>query len=131
MLVAGVGLLNALLMTVLERQKEIGVLLALGLSRMRVVSAILIEAAIIGFIGTAIGLVAGLIGSRYLVTTGIDLGEDAFSGMAFALDSIVYGVLTTTGVVRAGVLGLVVAIVGALWPALKASGVRPVEAMRK
>jgi putative ABC transport system permease protein len=130
LVVSVAGLLNTMLMNVLERRREIGVLLALGLSRRRVILAILSEAVFLAVVGAAIGATVGIAASLYLVHHGIELGGDT-KKLPIAVGNIVYGRLTTVNVVRAVLLGGVTALVGALWPAWKASALSPVEAMRK
>lgn len=128
--VAVAGLLNTMLMTVMERQREIGVLMALGLPRRSIVGAILLEALVFGLLGTAIGLALGLAVSQALVVHGVSLGADTTRNVPLLIDEVIYGVITPWGVARAALIGPVVALLGSLSPALKASAVQPVEAMR-
>ncbi len=130
-IVAVAGLLNTMLMTVMERQREIGVLMALGLPRRSIVGAILLEALVFGLLGTAVGLGLGLAASQALVVHGLELGADVNRNVPFVIDEVIHGVITPGGVLRAALIGPVVAILGSLSPALKASAVQPVEAMRK
>lgn len=130
-IVASVGLLNTMLMTVLERQREIGVLLAMGLSRGRVVGVFLLEALLFGVAGCLVGGLLGVAGSLYFVEHGINLGSQATRNLPFAVNQTIYGVLTAGSVVTSVGIGLVVAVLGALWPALRASSIQPIEAMRK
>lgn len=129
-IVAVAGLLNTMLMNVLERRREIGVLLALGMSRQRVIAAIVLEAATLAAIGVAIGAALGVAASTYLVRHGIELGSGT-ANLPVAVGSVVHGKLTLINVLRAAALGGVTAILGALWPAWKASSLNPVEAMRR
>ncbi len=130
-LVAVAGLLNTMLMNVLERKREIGVLLALGMSRGRVIAAIVLEATFLAILGAALGVALGLAGGLYLEHQGLELGERAARNMPVAVGAVLYGKLTTAGVVRAVILGLLTALAGALWPAWRASLLSPVEAMRR
>ncbi len=129
-LVAVVGLLNTMLMTVLERQKEIGVLLALGVSRGRVIRSFLAEATLFGLVGCVVGGIGGVLGSIPLITTGLRFEAENMRDLPIAFNPTVYGVLTTDAVLWAVGTGFLVAILGALWPALRASAVQPLQAMR-
>ncbi len=131
LVVSVAGLLNTMLMNVLERRREIGVLLALGLARRRIIAAILTESVILAVLGAAVGAALGIAGSLYLVHEGIELGAGATRNLPMAVGDTVYGRLTLENVVRAVLLGGVTAFFGALWPAWKASSLRPVEAMRR
>ena len=130
-IVAVVGLLNTMLMTVLERQREIGVLMALGVSRRRVISGFLLEAALFGAVGSIIGGIGGVLGSWPLVHYGISLGEQNLKNMPMAFDPTIHGILTPNAIIWAVGVGFFVALVGAAWPAIRASAVQPIEAMRK
>ncbi len=114
LLVGGIGIMNIMLVTVTERTREIGIRRAIGAERASIVTQFLIEAAMLcgvgGIIGIIIGTVATRIGGRLLVqldiwpSVGITMG-------AFAL-SVALGVLF------------------GIFPAVKASKLQPVEALR-
>lgn len=131
LMVAGAGLLNTMLMSVLERQREIGVLLALGMSRAKIVTAIVSEAVLFALIGSALGVLLGVAGAWPLVQTGLELGADATAAMPVPVSETIHADLTVIAVVRAALIGVFVAIGGALGPALSATRVSPVAAMRK
>lgn len=129
-IVAVVGLLNTMLMTVLERKREIGVLMALGVSRWRVISGFLAEAAIFGTIGCVLGGIGGVLSSWPLVHYGISFDAENMRDLPMAFNPTVHGVLTTDAIFWAVLTGFLVALLGALWPAMRASSVQPLEAMR-
>jgi putative ABC transport system permease protein len=108
MLVAGLGVVMALLISVLQRRREIGLLRAIGATRVQVVRAVLAEAALMGAIGTAIGLAAG-IALLWLVLNVVILEE---SGFLFPLH-----IPWWEGLVIAGA-ALLLATLAGLWPAL-------------
>ncbi|MBC7301698.1 MAG: ABC transporter permease, partial [Nocardia sp.] len=103
-LVATVALLNTLMLSVLERRRELGVLRAMGTNRKFLLRSVLAEAAGIGFIGAAIGLVVG-IAVQYLATVAI--------GHAMTID-IVYRPSPLIAVYGAVALGL--ALLGSIPP---------------
>lgn len=129
--ITALGVLNTMLMSVLERTGEIGVLRALGLRRRQVIALFVIEAMGIAAVGGALGAVAGGLLGLYLEVYGVKLGE----GMekmpaAIPMKSVVYGDVTPQILAMALGLGLVMAIVGSVLPAYRASRIEPVEAMR-
>lgn len=130
--ITALGVLNTMLMSVLERTAEIGVLRAMGLKRPQTVALFVVEAigiaAVGGVVGAAIG---GLIGYLWLERVGIDLGTaaDKFPG-AIPVNSTVYGEVDAAMLGQALLLGLVMAILGGALPALRAARIEPVEAMR-
>jgi ABC-type antimicrobial peptide transport system permease subunit len=117
-------------MTVLERQKEIGVLLALGMKRGAVVRVFVLEALAFGLIGCLIGAVLGSLAAHGLAEHGIALGEGTTRKMFVPVASTVHALPTWGGLVFAVGVGLAVSILGALGPAVRASRVQPIEAMR-
>jgi len=84
--------------------------------------------AIFGAIGAAAGVGLGVLGSLYLVHHGIEVGAKSVAQLPIPIGAVMYGRLTLAGVGRGLLLGLVTAILGALWPAWKASALSPVEA---
>ncbi len=116
-LVATVALLNTLMLSVLERRRELGVLRAMGTNRKFLLRSVLAEAAGIGFIGAAIGLVIG-VGVQYLGTVAI--------GHAMTID-IVYRpspLLLVYGIVALGL-----ALLGSIPPAFRAARMPIVAAL--
>lgn len=128
--VAGVNLLNTMMMTVLERQREIGVLLALGMKRLAIVRVFLLEALAFGVVGCTIGAGLGLMFAVYLAEHGIKLGEGTTRKMLVPVSDTVHAVPTPGGMLFAVGVGLAVSVLGALGPAIRASRVQPIAAMR-
>ncbi|MFD3506694.1 ABC transporter permease [Nocardia sp. NPDC058666] len=116
-LVATVALLNTLMLSVLERRRELGVLRAMGTNRKFLLRSVLAEAAGIGIIGAAIGLVVG-IAVQYLATVAI--------GHAMTID-IIYRPSPMIAVYGAVALGL--ALLGSIPPALRAARMPIVAAL--
>ncbi|OAI41048.1 hypothetical protein AYO40_03960 [Planctomycetaceae bacterium SCGC AG-212-D15] len=118
-LVAALGVVTALLISVIQRRHEIGVLRALGATRSQVLRSVLAEAALMGLIGTAIGLAVGVPIEWYILQ--VILFEEA--GFTFAV-SVPW---TEAGVIA--VLALVVATGAGLLPALHTLRLRIPEAI--
>ncbi|MFI9509864.1 FtsX-like permease family protein [Nocardia sp. NPDC052566] len=116
-LVSTVALLNTLMLSVLERRRELGVLRAMGTSRKFLLRSVLAEAAGIGLLGGAIGLVVG-IGVQYLATVAI--------GHAMTID-IVYQ--PSPLILAYAVIALGLALLGSIPPALRAARMPIVEAL--
>ena len=114
--IGGLGMMNSMVMSVLERTREIGTLRALGWSRWRVLWIILGESLTLSALG-------GLIG----VLLGIGLAELAGTvpGMGILLEGVYTPAILIQGLITALVLGLV----GGVYPAWRAAGLRPVEAL--
>ena len=111
---------NALSMTILERTRELGMLRALGSTRAMIARSVIVEAILLGVIGSLLGVLFGYGMARGLVY---------LFGRAFLFE-ITDLVLSPFALVSAIVVGIVVTVVAALYPAMKAGRVSPVEAMR-
>ncbi|MFI6958855.1 FtsX-like permease family protein [Nocardia sp. NPDC050408] len=116
-LVATVALLNTLMLSVLERRRELGVLRAMGTSRKFLLRSVLAEAVGIGFIGAALGLAAGA-AIQYLATVAV--------GHALTID-ITYQ--PSPMLLVYGTAALALALLGSIPPALRAARMPIVEAL--
>jgi putative ABC transport system permease protein len=117
MFVAGVSILNVMLMSVMERREEIGVLRAVGYHRLDVLRLILGEAALLGVVGATIGALVSL-GVGALINA--QLLGDPFAFSPEALGNVAIGVG----------FGLATSVLSGCYPAWKAANARPVEALR-
>jgi ABC-type antimicrobial peptide transport system permease subunit len=115
--IGGVGMMNAQLMSVMERTREIGVLRAVGWSRGRVLRMILMESISVCLLGGLIGAGIGFLLISALSRSSVILGVN--------VENITTGLLT-----QAVVVVLILGLVGGLYPAWRASRLQPVEALR-
>jgi len=132
MLIAALVILNTMLMAVVERTHEIGIIKSMGMRNGGVVGLIMVEATFISLLGVFIG---GLIGSGlslFAQSTGLDftrMMEKMEFEFAF-FSPIIYPKFTLGILLGAAVFCLVTTLVAALYPARKASRMEPVEALR-
>ncbi|HLF28528.1 MAG TPA: FtsX-like permease family protein [Anaerolineae bacterium] len=118
--VGGFLIYNAFTMTIVERTQEIGLLRALGLSRAQVTRLILIEAVILGVIGSILGVAFGLVMARGMMVLMSAVTATEIIAVTVPLD----GLLLSLGV------GLGVTLISAFLPAFKASHISPLAALR-
>ncbi len=117
MLVGGLGMLNAQLMSVMERTREIGVLRALGWRRRRVVTMIVGEALCLAALGSAVGL-------------GLAMSLVALLARTASVGGFLNNTVETSALVQAVVIAVVLGLVSGGYPAWRAARLAPVEAMR-
>jgi putative ABC transport system permease protein len=118
LLVAAVSIFNVMLMSVTERIHEIGILRSIGTQKNEILRMFIYEAAILGFVGAAIGAITSL-GIGYLVVLAMVGSTQYF----FAWGSLSY-------IPLAMAVGLVVCLFSGVYPAWKASNLDPIEALR-
>ena len=130
------GVANTMLMSTYERVHELGMILALGASPWRIVRMVFAEAAVLGLVGAAIGTVAGCVLVVVTSYTGLDfaaLGGETVENFAFGgtrMPLLVYPWLKVTDVLIGVVAILVTSIIAAVWPAIIAARLEPMEALR-
>ena len=128
-IVVAAGILNALLMSVMERTREFGVLLSLGTTPRKVIGIVLTEALVLGLVSVAVGLVLGLLGNHHYATAGIDVGS-SFETSGILLPKRLYSHLYAAKALWSSLVVLGLVMLGAIYPALRAARLEPVEALR-
>ena len=118
------GIVNVMLMSVLERVREIGTMLAVGMRRKNIIALFLLEGSLLGLVGGVLGALVGGAVTLWLHHRGILLPSPGANA-----DSIVRPFVPLMYLVRAVVLATVGAGLASLWPAWRASRLRPVEAL--
>lgn len=116
-LIGGLGMMNAMVMSVLERTREIGTLRAVGWSRWRVMGLIMGESVLLSLAGGVVGVAIG-VGLTELVAQ--------IPGVGAFLEGVYSLQIVTQGIVTALSLGLI----GGVYPSWKAANLQPVEALR-
>ncbi len=131
-LVAAAGILNTVLMGVLERIREFGIMLSVGTKRKQIVLTVTLESLFLGIIGIFAGLTAGLSISLISAKLGIDLAVIGSAGAfeSYYMGTVIYPRITLFSLVSASSLVLITSILASIMPAFKASTLKPVEALR-
>ncbi len=118
LIVGGIGIMNAMVTSVLERTKEIGLYKAIGASSRTILGMFLLEAGFIGLLGGIIGIILGLAGAQL-----ITLVANQFN---FPIQSVIVPEI----IIGALAFSIIVGMLSGFYPALRASRLDPVEALR-
>ncbi len=132
-LIATLGIVNTMLMAVMERTREIGMLAAMGMKKLEVMLVFVFEGAIIGIFGSLAACLIGGLGGWWLETKGFSLsifGEEMADMVSFLPMEVYKGDLTVGTLIFTLVLGIVVSILASLYPAYKAVKLDPIQALR-
>ncbi len=124
------GIVNTMLMAILERIKEIGMLLAVGMSKKRVFGMIMLETIFLTMIGTLVGMFVGWLIVHITGQTGLDFSVvgEGFEAMGWAAK--VYPAIDMEFFIVVSMMVMLIAILSSLIPARKALKMHPTEALR-
>lgn len=124
------GIINTMLMSVFERIREFGVLMAVGMKNSRLFRLIILEAFLLGALGTGIGFILSYLLYLPLAKSGINLSAFSESLNSFGVGTTIYPVLGVESVVSALLIIPFIAVIGAIYPAVKAIRLEPITAIR-
>jgi ABC-type lipoprotein release transport system permease subunit len=126
------GILNTMLMSVLERIREIGMMVALGTSRLRIFLLVLMETVFLTLAGTPLGFGIGYLLVNHYERYGLDLSGMGKEMMAsFGFSTMVYPSFPWEKLPGVTIMVITTALVSCLLPALKALKLRPAEALAR
>ncbi|MCO4782837.1 MAG: ABC transporter permease [Candidatus Cloacimonetes bacterium] len=133
MLIVGIGAINTMVMSVMDRTREFGVLRAIGMNSSYIRLIVFLEALILGFIAIFIGMIISLLLTYYTSTHGIDFSE-VMKDMDVAgvmIDPIIYTVLNLKGNLLICLSMLIINILSSIYPAYLATTIEPAQAMQR
>ncbi len=125
------GIINTMLMAVLERYKELGVLMAIGMNKSKVFFMIVIETIMLALVSVPIGLLVGYGSVKFFENRGIDLSAFSAGMREFGMAEIVYPNIDGNLYWQLALAVGITAILASIYPAYKAIKLKPLEAIRK
>lgn len=125
------GIVNTMLMSVLERFRELGMLMAIGLNKSKIFVMILLETLYLTLMGCPIGLLIGWLSVSFFEKHGINISMFSEGLAAYGFSSIIYTSLDNHKYVIVAIMYFITALLAAIYPAYKALQLNPSEAIRK
>ncbi len=130
LIVVGFGILNTILMSVMERYREFGVMMALGTGPSQIVRLIMIESTLIALVGIIIGNIIGFLLSYHYTQVPVDFSAYSRSLENFGLNPLIYAKIYPWVFWVTDLIILGTTLLSAIYPAVKASRLSPVRALR-
>lgn len=124
------GIINTMLMVVMERMRELGMLMAIGMSHPRVFLMIMLETVFLSLTGGVVGITLGYATSEYLANEGLDLyfWQEAYASIGYS--SLIYPAIDWGSMLVTAVMIIITGVFSALYPAYKALRLNPADAIR-
>ncbi len=127
----GFGVVNTMLMSVMERARELGMLMAVGMSKGKIFAMILLETVFLSLTGSVIGMILAAAIINFTGKTGIDLTAFAEGLNAWGYSSVIHPELQASYYLMIAVLVIFAAMFASIFPARKALKINPAQAMRQ
>ena len=132
-LMIAIGVLNTIAMSALERQRQLGVMMALGLTPMMMGGLLVIEGFVLGLFGSVTGVALGALFSWPVVLYGLDISSMVGEGMevgGVVMETVIHASWHVKGMVDFGLTAIALSIAATFWPAWRTSRLSALQAMR-
>jgi putative ABC transport system permease protein len=131
LMMGAAGVANTGLMSAIERTREIGTLMAIGLAPARVRKLMTIEAVLIAVVGAVLGVLLGSLVAHHFAVHGLHFPELQQAENVSLVPPVLFFDLSARTVGMAAAFGIGTALIAAIWPAVRASRLSPIEALRE
>ncbi len=125
------AIINTMLMAVMERTREIGMLMALGMNKRKIFSMIMLETIFLSIVGAVLGLLISIFVINHYATYGFDLSSVAKGLNYVGYSSRIYFRVNTNFYIISMILVALIAVLSSISPALKALKLQPAKAIRE
>ena len=125
----GFGIINTMLMAVLERTRELGMLMAIGMNKRKIFSMIMIETVLLALVGGPLGLLLGFLSVRYFNHVGVDFSAFSDALKQFGVNDKIRPLLDTSMYLTTLLAVICTALISSIYPAVKALKLKPAESI--
>lgn len=131
-IIVAIGIFNTVLMSVIERTREFGVMMALGCNGRQLSAVVLTESAILALVSAVFGVAIGLSLHLWVASAGINMGAYAedYQIAGIVMEGYIYSKLTVAVVVKWTLVVMGLVVLSAVYPAIRAARLKPLEAIR-
>ena len=126
----GFGIVNTMLMVILERTRELGMLMAIGMTKRRVFMMIMLETLFLALVGALLGEVLSMLLIYHYGNTGIDISSMAEGMESVGYSAITFPVLEAYRYIQITMMVIIIGILASIYPAIKGLKLDPAEAIR-
>ncbi|MCK5638858.1 MAG: ABC transporter permease [Flavobacteriaceae bacterium] len=126
----GFGIVNTMLMVILERTKELGMLMGIGMNKKRIFLMIMFETILLALVGAFVGEIISIILINYFGKAGINIASLAEGMESVGYSAISYPMLEPYRYVQITILVILTGILASIYPAIKALKLNPADAIR-
>lgn len=130
LLALGFGIVNTMLMVILERVKEFGMLMAVGMSKTRIFSMVVLESVFLSLTGGTAGIVLASVLTAITAKSGLNMAFWAEGLNSMGFDSVIYPEIGADSLIIVTLLVIFTGIAAAIYPAKKAISLNPAESLR-
>ena len=131
MIALAFGILNTMLMALFERMREIGMLVSIGMSRLRVFGIIMLESIILTATGTAAGLILALLTINYFGEKGLNMEMFADGAAQLGWDHMIYPIMSPAEYAVIMAVVVTITLIASAYPAIKGIRINPLEAAKE
>ncbi len=131
MLALGFVIVNTMLMVVLERTRELGMIMAIGMNKKKVFKMIFFETSLLGFTGALFGIAVSAAFVSYFETNGINISAFTEGFQSFGYSTVIRPVLALGDYVNVIIMVFITGLIASIFPTIRALKMKPVEAIRE
>lgn len=124
------GIVNTVLMSVMERTKELGMIMSIGMKKSKIFTMIMLESVMVSLTGGVLGMGIGALVTSFFSKNGIDISMYSNAMESFGYDSVMYPNLSIDFFINITILVILTGILSAIYPARRALKLNPSEALR-
>ncbi len=131
MLALGFAIVNTMLMVILERTKELGMIMAIGMNRYKVFKMIMYETTMLAIVGGIVGIAISMLFTWYFGKVGIDISSVGQGFESLGYSSVMHPVLEFFDYIDVIVMVMITGIIASIFPTIRALKMKPADAVRE